>query len=374
MLTPIEFAKLAVVHGTTAVFVDPHEIANVSREGIEMFLKIADLVPLDMYVGIPSCVPATHLEDAGNEVTLEDIKQLIDHPRVYGLAEMMNFPGIINGFGDARAKVDFVFEKGKIVDGHCPGVRGEALTKYITNGKSDDIVRIMNDHESTTYEEALEKAQAGMYVAMRYGSASKDLDRILPGIVQNKINVSRFMLCSDDLEAQELVAKGHLDRTLRRARQIIMDNSSLDLDLATLVALKLATNNPGRDFEKFFALNREPVMGKIAEGKRANLIIFNDLDNLKVNEVIVRGKLVARAGNMVMPTPNFNYMKFMNSVHLGKTYTAQDFTVATTGGTAQVNVIEVAPQSLVTKKLKVEMPVTAANSRPTPDGTLSKSP
>jgi len=172
MLTPTEFAKAALVHGTTAMFVDPHEIANVRKDGIELFLKVAEKLPLDMYVGIPSCVPATHLEDAGAEVKLEDIKALIDHPRVYGLAEMMNFPGVIHGFGDARAKVDLVYAKGKIVDGHAPGLSGEALVSYITNGRNDGVIRIMSDHESTGYEEALEKSEAGMYVALRYGRAA----------------------------------------------------------------------------------------------------------------------------------------------------------------------------------------------------------
>ena len=355
MLTPIEFAKAAVVRGTTAIFVDPHEIANVHKDGIELFLKLSELVPLEMFVGISSCVPATHLEDAGNTVDLEEIRRLIEHPRAYGLAEMMNFPGIIHGFGDVRAKVDLVFEKGKIVEGHAPGVSGEALVSYITNGKNDGVIRIMSDHECGAYEEAREKAEAGMFVALRYGSASMDLDRILPPLIKNKDSLYRFMLCSDDLEAQELMDRGHMDRTLRRVRSIVMENSNLDVELATMVALKLACHNPGKYFERYFKLAGEPGMGEIAEGKKANLVILNDLEYLKVNEVIVRGNLVARAGKLIVPAPDYRYGEFLKTMNVGKTFSADDFRIKCAAPSAKVNVIGAIPNSVLTKRLVLEL-------------------
>ena len=372
MLTPLEFAKTALVHGTTSIFVDPHEIANVRKEGIELFIKLSELAPLDMYVGVPSCVPATHLEDAGAEVTIEDIKRLISHPRVYGLAEMMNFPGIIYGFGNAREKVDLVFEYGKIVDGHCPGVSGEQLKTYISNGKNDGVVRIMSDHESTSYEEAREKASLGMFVALRFGSASKDLERILPSLIKNQDPLENFMLCSDDLEAEELLVKGHIDRTVRRVRQIIMENSILSLEDATLIALKLASHNPGRYFEKFFKLVGEPGIGEIKEGKRANLVIFNDLENLIVNEVIVQGKLVAEAGTCLAPTTDFNYRNFLSTVNLGKSFSTEDFRINCPEPSAKVNVIEVIPNSLLTKKLVLEMKPENGELKPDPEKDIAK--
>jgi len=372
MLTPTEFAKAALVHGTTSLFVDPHEIANVRKDGIDLFLKVAEKLPLDMYVGIPSCVPATHLEDAGAEVTLEDIKALIDHPRVYGLAEMMNFPGVIHGFGDARAKVDLVYEKGKIVDGHAPRVSGEDLVSYITNGKNDGVIRIMSDHESTTYEEALEKSEAGMYVALRYGSASKDLERILPPVIKNKNSLHRFMLCSDDLEAEELVHSGHLDRTLRRVRQIVMENSNLAIDLATLVALKLASHNPGKYFERFFSAAGEPGIGEISEGRRANLIVLNDLENLLVNEVVVRGNLAARAGKLLIPVPDYNYLPFTKTVNLDRTFKFVDFTIPCPSASAKVNVIGAIADSVLTKKLELEMKASGGELKADPARDIAK--
>jgi adenine deaminase len=372
MLTPIEFAKAAVVHGTTAIFVDPHEIANVHKDGIDLFLKLAELVPLEMFVGISSCVPATHLEDAGNTVSLEDIGRLIDQPRAYGLAEMMNFPGIINGFGDARAKVDLVFEKGKIVDGHAPGVSGEALVSYITNGKNDGVIRIMDDHESSSYEEAKEKAEAGMFVALRYGTATKDLDRILPSIIKNKDSLHRYMLCSDDLEAEELLERGHMDRTLRRVRQIVMENSDLDIELATMVALKLAAHNPGKYFDRYFKLAGEPGMGEIAEGKRANLVIFNDLEYLKVNEVIVRGELIARAGKLNLPAPDYRYGEFRKTMNVGKTFSADDFKIKCAAPSAQVNVIGAIPHNVLTKKLVLELKTENGELKADPGNDIAK--
>jgi len=372
MLSPLEFAKTALVHGTTSIFVDPHEIANVRKEGIELFIKLSELAPLDMFIGVPSCVPATHLEDAGAEVTIEDIKRLISHPRVYGLAEMMNFPGIIYGFGNAREKVDLAFDYGKIVDGHCPGMSGEELKTYITNGKNDGIIRIMSDHECTSYEEAREKASLGMFVALRFGSASKDLEKILPMLIKNQDPLEHFMLCSDDLEAEELLVKGHIDRTVRRVRQIIMENSILSLEDATLIGLKLASYNPGRYFEKFFKLVGEPGIGEIKEGKRANLVIFNDLENLLVNEVIVQGKLVAEAGTCLAPTTDYNYRDFLSTVNLGKNFSAEDFKIACSEPVARVNVIEVIPNSLLTKKLVLEMKPENGELKPDPEQDIAK--
>jgi adenine deaminase len=372
MLTPTEFARAALMHGTTALFVDPHEIANVRKDGIDLFLKVAEKLPIDMYVGIPSCVPATHLEDSGAEVTLEDVGKLVDHPKCYGLAEMMNFPGIIKGFGGAREKVALVFGKGKVVDGHCPGLRGEQLVSYITNGKNDGVIRIMSDHESITYEEAVEKSEAGMFVALRYGSATKDMDNILPSLIKNKDSLHRFMLCSDDLEAHELISRGHLDRTLRRARQIVMENSGLAIDLATMVALKLASHNPGKYFERFFKLAGEPGMGEIAEGKRANLIVINDLENLIVNEVVVRGRLVARASKLMIPVPDYNYLPFTKTVNLDRTFRFVDFTLEFPQGLAKVNVIGAIPNSVLTQKLVVEMKSTGGELRADPGRDIAK--
>lgn len=372
MLLPDVFAAEAVSRGTTAVFVDPHEIANVRREGIAFFLEAASRAALDMYVGIPSCVPSTDLEDAGAAVTLADVGTLIDHPRAYGLAEMMNFPGIISGFGEARAKVDLVFGKGKIVDGHAPGVRGADLAAYISNGRGDGVVRIMSDHECTSYEEAAEKAAAGMFVALRYGSATKDMDRILPELVKRGGPFERFMLCSDDLEAEELLAAGHIDRTVRRARRIIMEGSGRDLEQATLLALRLAALNPGRYFQRFFDMSGAPGMGRLAEGCRANLVILDDLESFKVNEVVVGGRKIAAGGECLVPSTHPALEGFLNTVNPGRMFAAGDFRIVCAKAEADVHVIGVTPSSLLTKNVTVRLRTEGGELRADPERGLAK--
>jgi adenine deaminase len=372
MLTPDVFAAAAVARGTTAVFVDPHEIANVRKEGIGLFLEISRRLPLEMYVGIPSCVPATDLESAGDRVTLEDIARLIDHPRAYGLAEMMNFPGIIHGFGDARARVDLAFDRGKVVDGHAPGVTGQELELYVSNGKKDGVVRVMSDHECTSLDEAVEKAERGMFVGLRYGSAGKDMEAILPGLIRNGRPLDRFMLCSDDLEAEELLERGHMDRTVRRAREVVMENAGLDLKAATLLVLRLASLNPGRYFQRFFDLLRQPGMGRLKEGFRADLVIVDDLESFKVNEVLVGGREVARSGGCLQVPEKVSFDAFLNSVNPGRRFSAEDFRIACDRPSVRANVIGVVPNSLLTKKLALDIRSEAGELRAAPDRDIAK--
>ncbi len=353
MLNPIEFSKEAVTHGTTAIFVDPHEIANVSgRKGIVLFLRQSELVPLDMFIGIPSCVPATNLESAGASITVEDIKELIPDRRVYGLAEMMNFPGIIHGFGEAREKVDLVFDFGKIVDGHCPGVSGEDLIKYITNGRNDIVVRISSDHESTRLDEAIEKHNMGMHICLRYGSASKDLERILPGLVKAKISLEKFMLCSDDLDSVDLYEKGHVDRIIKRARDIILDNSKLNLEEATVTAISLATINPANYFMRALKLNNYPEMGEIAPGKRANIVVLDSLQGLEVDKVIHKGALVVEKKKYVGKHQDYDYSELLGNVNIGRKFSADDFKIRVPKDKSRldVRVIEIIKGSIVTKQ------------------------
>jgi len=357
LLNPIEFSKEAVKHGTTVIFVDPHEIANVSgRKGIELFLKQSDLLPLDMFIGIPSCVPATSLESAGASISVEDVKELISDRRVYGLAEMMNFPGIIHGFGDAREKVEIAFNAGKIVDGHCPGVSGEDLIKYITNGRNDNVVRISSDHESTQLDEVIEKHNLGMHLCLRYGSATKDLERILPGLIKAKFNLERFMLCSDDLDSVDLCEKGHVDRIIKRARDIIRENSATGLEEATLIAISLATINPARYFSKALKLNGYPEMGEVAAGRRANIIVLDSLEGLEVDKVIHNGALVVDNKKYVGRQLDYNYSDFLGKVNIGRKFLPDDFKIRVPAEKAyldvrvDVRVIEIVKGSIVTKQ------------------------
>jgi len=351
MLSPLEFAKEAVKHGTTSLFVDPHEMANVcGRKGIDLFLKQADLVPLDLHVGIPSCVPATALEDSGASITLQDIKDLIPDRRVFGLAEMMNFPGIIHDIGDAREKVDLAFNAGKVVDGHCPGLTGADLMIYITNGKNDNTVRIMSDHESIHLDEVIEKNRAGMTIALRYGSATKDLERLLPGLLRAKVNLERFMLCSDDLDPIDLLENGHVERIIKKTRDIILENTNLDLEQAVILAIALATINPSKYFSRFLKRHDHPEAGEIAVGNKANLVVFESLEELDVTTVIHDGTLVVSDGEYIGPQFDFDYSGFLGQVNSGKKFHSDDFRITAAGGTASldVKVIEVIKDSLAT--------------------------
>ncbi len=361
MLNPIEFSSEAVRHGTTTVFVDPHEIANVcGRKGVELFLSQSDLVPLDMFVGIPSCVPATDLEDSGGSIGLQDVRQLAEDPRVYGLAEMMNFPGIVHGFGNAREKVDIVYDFGKIVDGHCPGLTGDDLLSYVSNGRNDGVLRIMSDHEATTADEVLEKHNAGMYIALRYGSASKDLSRILPVLLSRKnLRFDRLMLCSDDLDPVELHEQGHVDRIVKKVRDIILENSDSNLEQATISALSLATVNPAAYFSKFLKFHSHPAIGAIEVGKKANLVVFDSLGDLSIHTVLYNGAVVVDKGAYVGENVEFDYSDFFGSVKVGRKLSPSDFRVSCGGNqtTLTVKVIGVVEGHLNTELMELPMPI-----------------
>jgi adenine deaminase len=375
LLSPLKFSREAVKHGTTAIFVDPHELANVlGRKGIDLFLEQSGLVPLDMFVGIPSCVPATELEDSGARLTVEDVKELIPDKRIFGLAEMMNFPGIIYGLGDAREKVDLVFDAGKIVDGHCPGLTGEDLKKYISNGKDDNKVRIMSDHESINLDEVIEKSNMGLQIALRYGSATKDLERILPGLIKANISLERFMVCSDDLDPIELYEQGHVDRIIRKARNIIQENSRLDVEQAAILSISLATINPSRYFSRFFRLHNYPETGEVAEGKKANLVVFNSLEEIEIDKVVHGGALVVDNREYIGRSVDYDYSEFMGKVNPGKNFQPRDFRIiaAENKKSIDVKVIEVIRDSLETKQKIMPFAVHGDELRAHPEKDIAK--
>ena len=339
LLSPQSFARAALIHGTTAVFVDPHELANVLGElGVTLFLEQAKTLPMDLYVGIPSCVPATHMEDAGGSITPENVRRLLKHPRVFGLAEMMNYPGILNGTGSAREKVALTLAAGKVVDGHAPGLTGEALRKYISNGESDGQVRIQSDHECTTVAEALEKRAAGMTLALRHGSASKDMPRLLEGLLEAGGSLEHCMLCSDDLDPAELLAEGHVDRIIRAAREKFLCRG-MDLQEATLEAIALATLAPARYFEPFFRREGLPLPGQVAPGFRANLVLLDSWEALRVKTVIHAGRVVFDESRGLAPAPSkFNYAPYLRPLFLGRDYGAEDFLIRHQGPSGPVRV------------------------------------
>lgn len=353
LLTPANFAEEALRHGTTTILADPHEIANVDgTAGIDFFLENSKNLPLSIYFAVPSCVPATNLETSGAELNLADIKNLLKNPRIYGLGEMMNFPGIINGFGEARDKVSAALDAGKLVDGHAPGLQKNDLLNYISNGKNDGIVRIMNDHESTNHEEAIEKLAAGLYVAIRNGSASKDLHKILPGLLQKNISLDHCMLCCDDLSAYDLVTNGHIDRIIKEASIIFQDYGNLSKEKSIISAIKLATVNPGNYLKPFLKITDRLSIGDIKPGYRGDLLLVDNLETLSIKNIFCGGKHInpIAAGNV--NSPSFNSQSKLN---IRKNLMCEDFLIHTLDE-QKVNIqcIGLIPDSIVTEKIIIE--------------------
>ena len=272
---------------------------------------------------------------------------------------MMNFPGIIYDIGEARAKVDCAYDLGKVVDGHAPGVSGRDLALYVTNGRDDGTVRIMSDHESRTGAEALEKRQAGMTVAIRYGSATKDLDMILPFLAEQGVSLEGFMLCSDDLDAGELREHGHVDRIVRRARDILVQLGNLNVEEATIQAIAMATLHPARYFSRFFRHQGYPESGEIAAGKVANLAIVESLQSLKCTSVISHGKFVVANGCAERREVPTDYGKLLETVSVTQPLTATDFSVPCSGleDVAATRVIGAQDGSLTTQHRVLSLPV-----------------
>lgn len=257
-----QFSRAVLPHGTTAVVADPHEIANVlGTDGVHWLLDAADNVPLDVFVMAPSCVPASPLESPRRAFTAGDLGGLLRRHRTLGIAEMMNFPGVIEGAPGELAKLELGAEH---VDGHAPGVTGPALNAYIAAG-------IYSDHECSTYEEALEKRRRGMWIMLREGSAARNLVDLIPLV--KKFGPERCMFCTDDREPVFLVDEGHIDQMLR---------TSVEHGVSAEDSLVMATLNPAQ----YHGL---PHLGAIAPGYQADIVVLDDLRTFKPRLVLKRG-------------------------------------------------------------------------------------
>lgn len=277
MVTPPEYARAVVPHGTTAVVADPHEIANVlGRDGVQFMLEAAKGLPLDIHLMASPCVPATHMETSGAVLSPADIRTLLATPGIHGLAEVMNFPGVIQGSEDMLAKI--AAAEGRVRDGHAPGVRGKSIQAYFAAG-------IGSDHECTTPEEAREKVAAGAFVMIREGTAAKNLEALLPAVTAE--NHHRFLFCTDDRHPGDLLGEGHIDYLVRRA---------IELGLPPLQAVRMATLNAAQ----YFGFDRR---GAIAPGWQADLLVCDSFESLAVQQVYKAGKLVARDGALRADVP-----------------------------------------------------------------------
>ncbi|MBB3836382.1 adenine deaminase [Runella defluvii] len=275
MLTPAQFARLSVVHGTVGTVSDPHEIGNVlGVKGVEYMIEDSRRVPFKFCFGAPSCVPATTFETAGATISVKEVRQLLALKEIGYLAEMMNFPGVLNEAPEVMMKIQWANAFNKPIDGHAPGLRGEAAKKYIETG-------ITTDHECFTYEEAFEKIQLGLeYVLIREGSAAKNFEALIPLMAQYS---SRLMFCSDDKHPDNLV-DGHINQLVKRA---------LAKGYKLFDVLRAACVNPVLHY-------RLPV-GLLREGDSADFIIVDNLHDFTVLETYINGEKVADRGTSLLP-------------------------------------------------------------------------
>lgn len=269
-----EFARAVLLHGTTTVAADPHEIANVlGSAGIEYMLQSARQQPMNLYFTLPSCVPATNMETAGARLTAEDLRPFLKEEKIVALAEMMNYPGVLMRDPAVLAKINTARQQKKPVDGHAPGLKGRELYAYIAAG-------VQSDHECTTGQEAKEKLAAGMHIMIRQGTGAKNLQALLPTINANTSR--RMMWCTDDRHPHDLITDGHIDSIVREAIQ-----SGLDPHLA----IQMATLNPAA----YFGLSH---LGAIAPGKQADLVVFSDFKKPVIEAVYSRGILTVENGKL----------------------------------------------------------------------------
>ncbi len=275
MVTLPEFARAVLPNGTTSVVIDPHEIANVlGQEGIHFMAESAKGIPLNVFIMVPSCVPATHMETSGATLKAVDLKPLLKESWAIGLAEMMNFPGVIFRNPEVLKKIETA--KGKRIDGHAPMLSGKGLYAYLTAG-------IRSDHECTTPKEAMEKLKNGMRIMIREGTTARNLRSLIP-LVDPK-NSRRFFFVTDDRHPKELLEEGHIDSMVRQAIRWGLD---------PILAIQMATLNAAEYF-------RLDDLGAIAPGYRADIVSFDHLGRFQVKKVFKDGKLVAENGNVLFP-------------------------------------------------------------------------
>lgn len=268
MVTPAEFAKAVVAHGTTTVITDPHEITNVMGiDGVEYMIQASQNLPIDVHFMMPSCVPATEIDESGAELDCKDIDWYLDNKKVLGLAEMMNYVGVINGDKNVLSKIVTSQAHHKKIDGHAPELSGNDLNAYIAAG-------VYSDHECSTFENALEKLRKGQFIMIREGTAAHNLKALMPLLTQQYY--SRCMFATDDKHPSDLLHGGHIDYIVKQALKNGAD---------PIVALKTATHHAAR----YFLLNNK---GAIASGYLADIVVVDNLEDFNVETVFKRGKLV----------------------------------------------------------------------------------
>ena len=282
LVSPTEFAKAVLPHGTTTVITDPHEIANVmGTDGIEYMLQATEDLPVDVRFMLPSCVPATPLDESGANLDYRAIDSFYDHPRVQGLAEMMNYVGVVNGDGQVVEKIVASQAHHKKIDGHAPGLSGKELNAYIAAG-------VYSDHECSDMEDAMNKLRLGQYIMIREGTAARNLEALMPLLTSQYVD--RCMFCTDDKHPNDLLEKGHIDYIVKKA---------ISLGADPIVAVKAACHNAAR----YFLLNNR---GAIAPGYLGDFVIIDDFQHFEIEMVYKRGILMYDGQLRDFPAPEID--------------------------------------------------------------------
>lgn len=338
MLTVTEFVRAVIPHGTTGLFVDPHEIANVfGLRGVRLMVDEAFHQPIHVFVQMPSCVPsAPGLETPGAAIGPAEVAEAMTWPGIIGLGEMMNFPGVYNSDEKVHAEMSVTRQAGKVIGGHyaSPDL-GLPFHGYVAGGPQDD-------HEGTRLEDAVERVRQGMYVMMRYGSAWHDVAAQVKAITQLGLDPRHFLLCTDDAHCATLVEEGHMDRVIRHA---------IAEGLDPLLAVQMATLTTA----EYFGVSQE--MGMIAPGRYADFLLVGDLAQFDVNSVFGKGELLAQNGRINIPRPIISYPEWVTqSVNLMKPVQSEDFCLSTNRKErVTANVIGILENQAPTQHVKMEI-------------------
>ncbi|HOE57260.1 MAG TPA: adenine deaminase [Bacillota bacterium] len=324
MVTPGEFARAIAPKGTTTIIADPHEIANVKGiAGIKYILEGTENLPVDVYIMLPSCVPATPFENSGSVLKAEDLMELINHPRVLGLGELMDFTNVIHNEKSIMNKIILARNSNKFIDGHNPLLSGRELNAYVAAG-------VRTEHECISAEGAKERLRLGTHLMFREGSVAKNVIDLIPAL--NESSIARCMFCTDDRHPEDILTSGHIDNNIRLAIRHGVDPAK---------AIQMATLNVARCY------NLERV-GAIAPGYKADVVVLDNLENIEIYQVYKEGKLIAQEGEALFSIKSINDSKMRNSVNM-KSLTENCFDITTEE--QGLRVIGLQPHSLVTKDL-----------------------
>ncbi len=342
MLTPTEFSRIVIPRGTTRVIADPHEIANVlGVKGIGFMFRSGQKTPLNLHLMVPSCVPATEFETNGSTISNEDIYSLKERVGILGLGEVMDYPSVINGEPNMLNKLSVI--KDKIIDGHAPLVTGKQLNSYL-------LENIKTDHECTNIEELNEKVSRGMYVHLREGSATRNVEALVNGITP--YNSNRLLFCTDDKHPMDIIREGHIDYNI---------NLAIKHNVDPITAIQMATINIATCYEL-------RQVGAIAPGYIADLVTFNDIQNINVEEVYIKGVLVASNKEPLFEVSPFEDVHVINSVKLN----LQDVKFDLSLKDSYVKVIKLIPNNVTTNKVMRTVTVENGLYKNNPDEDILK--